>query len=376
MSTLKASEGWRSSPDRCPDDIADLVTITDPVKRRIVATIANTIIPHTRYENAMRWLQDAANNSGAGLEDFGGTLCGAPGVGKSTLLRMFVSSRGGPFIRSDGSEVRPVLRVVTPSNTSRRSLFDAMLEELGASDLAAGSDKDRKLLLKRQLQVQDVRLVIFDEFSHVVEDRTQTFTKAMAREVKEILSEKRGGCIFVGTLELAKINELYAQIKRRSFGDIELTPFSWDEGEDSEEWSGILEDLPAVLPIKPEVELHEGLLPMLIHQATDGILDNLMKFLARASMYSYDAAREQDPDKRVTDMRLTGASLWEAFEMLRRGSRAPNPFADYKPKRRRRGEIFVQSFALDEEMADEETSGLRAVPKPHMETFAKGSSRC
>lgn len=369
MRKARDLDAWRNPDGSFPDRIADMVTITDPQKRRIAATIANTVIPHERYLNAWRWLEDAANLSGAGLEDQSGILAGAPGVGKTTLLRAFVAERAGPFVLADGSEIRPVVRVVTPSNTSKRSLFDATLDALGANDLATGTDNMRKLVLQRQLEVQQVRLIIFDEFTHVVEDRSQLFTRMMAREVKEILSERRCACVFAGTLDLGKLNDLYSQLKRRSFGDVEITPFGWDDGADSEEWTTILENLPRTLPIKPAIALHEGVMPMLIHQATGGVLDNLMKFLARASLFAYDEHRERNPDIPIDDMRLTGASLWHAFEALRRGSREENPFERHRPKRRRPAAIFVRPF--EPYASDDEETGLRSRGRKRTETFSK-----
>lgn len=365
----KDLDAWRNPDGSFPDKVADMVTITDPLKRKVVARIANTVIPHHRYLNAWRWLEEAATLSGAGMEDQSGILCGDPGVGKTTLLRQFVSQRAGPFVLADGSEIRPVVRVVTPSNTSKRSLFDATLDELGASDLATGTDNTRKLVLRRQLEVQQVRLMIFDEFTHVVEDRTQHFTRMMAREVKEILSEGRCACIFAGTRELRRLNDLYAQLRRRSFGDVELTPFEWDEGEDSEEWTTILQNLPRAMLIKPELALHEGVTPMLIHQATDGLLDTLMKFLARASMHAYDRHREGAPETPLEEMSLTGVDLWWAFEALRRGSNAPNPFERHRPKRRPAADIYVQPYEPFD--PEEEASGLSGGPRKNPETFNK-----
>lgn len=117
---------------------------------------------------------------GTGNEATAGLLYGISGTGKSTVLRRFTKKFGGPFQTASGI-VRPVVRVVTPPNSQLGDFHDAILTALGAGDLSMGRPADKKRAVIAQLATQKVKLLILDEFTHVVEDRTERFTKKLMR---------------------------------------------------------------------------------------------------------------------------------------------------------------------------------------------------
>lgn len=335
-----------------PADIARIIDNADPEKTRMLARIGKAVIDHDRYLSAMEWLEDVYSEYDASREATCGILHGEPGVGKSTILRKFVDSRGGPFETSKGT-VRPVIRVVTPSNPTPGQIFDTLLAALGAAPFCVGSPSDRKAAVIRQLQLQSVRLVIFDEFTHVVEDRSEKFTKKAAREIKEFLSEKLCQVVFAGTEELDRLHQLYPQIKRRSGGDFLLTPFDWEEPRDRAEWKDVVELVDDTMLLKPQMALAEDRMAKKLHQASAGNLDNLMKLLFRATALAYDEG----------DKQIAQDILASAFERMRRGSKADNPFGTPRLRNRRP--------RLVDPVEDQELSSLSKRPRADRDSFAK-----
>ena len=296
-----------------PEDIADLIINPDPVRRAHLVKVGRMVIKHKQYKRSWKWLENTLHESGTGREAVAGLFCGVSGVGKSTILRQFTTKYGGPF-PTRTTIVRPVIRISTPANPKLENIWKTMLVALSSPDLICSDAEAMRLSIQTQLHKQSVKMIIFDEFTHVVEDRTENFTKRAVRGLKDLLSENHCQLIFAGTLELAGLDGLYDQVRRRNSGTVELRPIDWVE--DNKDWMTTLEYIQTELPLKCEPGLPNVEMARKMHLASNGILDHVMKLLFRATAYAYDG------DKEV----ITATTLADAFEHLRRGSKQANPF--------------------------------------------------
>ena len=121
-----------------------------------------------------------------GFETEVGLIYGKPGVGKSTAVQSFCTRWKKPIETPSGTK-RPVLLVQTPSKPTEIKLYQALLCALDCEDMI-GPLKEMKFAFTTQASLQKVRLVIFDEFQHVVEDRTDKAARVMVREVKQFIN--------------------------------------------------------------------------------------------------------------------------------------------------------------------------------------------
>jgi len=316
-----------------PEDIAKILSTQDPEKKRILTSIGTKVIQYAQYFDAWDWLEDVLNEAGTRMEATAGLLYGPSGVGKTTVLRQFVGHYGGPFDTPDGIK-RPVVRVSTPANPTLPNMFKAMVIALGAEEASSDNVSDLKSVLFRQIRQQDVKLMIFDEFTHVVEDRSQHFATKAVRGLKELLGENICQCVFAGTEQLESLHEIYKQFRRRSGGDFAMLPFDWADADDQIEWVKIMDGLQQQLPLKCVTPLGSSAMAKTMHIVSGGILDHVMKLLFRATSYAYD-------DEAGT---ISDAHLSSAYEVLRRGDKKrSNPFG---PSSRR-----VRSLSFNNDVA-------------------------
>lgn len=103
-----------------------------------------------------------------------------------------------------------------------------------------------------------------------------------------------------------------------------LFPFNWDDEDDQAEWLDIMDLIQGQLLLKVSPPLGSEALALMMHQASDGVMDHVMKLLFRATSFAH----------RDTAGSIALGHLAMAFERLRRGDDRPNPFG--KPPQRRR----------------------------------------
>lgn len=332
-----------------PNDITETLSNANPEKKAILLDVARIIVEGERYALAMEWLEECLLEANTGYEATTGLLYGPPGVGKSTALRRFLKKYGKSYETREGTK-RAVIRVVTPSNPNLGTLFDAMLNALGAGAVLGGKNPDKKSAVIAQLKCQGVKLVMFDEFTHVIEDRTHRFAANVAREIKEMLSEGRCQCVLAGTTDLPALHGIYPQFRRRSGGDHFIAPFDPEDPDDLEEWKDIMEAVGSELPIKVVNALDGEKRALDLLVSTHGVMDNVMKLLFRATSIAYDAGAN-----RITDQHLA-----DAFHKMRRGDvDTTNPFG--KPTKSVSKPTVTK--AEDEDL-DENWTNLRVQEKP------------
>lgn len=106
-------------------------------------------------------------------------------------------------------------------------------------------------------------------------------------------------------------------MRRRSAGDMMITPFDWGNEDDRKEWIAIVGEFGEALDLKPADSFRDERMAERLHKTSSGILDHLAKFLFRATSIAYDEDHEV----------ITEYDLWEAFERMRRGNfTAKNPW--------------------------------------------------
>ena len=328
MSTV--IEDLRTSDGLFPDDIVDILIGADPSKVKVYSHLRRMVVPHSRHVRGIKFLKHMLTYAKTGRESECGLLYGLPGVGKSTIISEFCGEFARPLETRRGT-LRPVLRIETPSQPNIGNLYRALLKSLGVSE-DSGKVPDMKNIFLAQIKQQSVRLVIFDEFTHVVEDRTEKFTNNLSREIKEFINKDLFNVVFAGTTQLTHVYDLYSQIRRRAESEQNVKPFDWGDDGDHEEWFDILEVTNANLPIRSQIALNKPAMAELLHRSCDGIMSGLFKLLVAASLAAAD--EEDDPELRL----IRPGHFWEGFESLRRllengkGDKL-NPFK--KPKTRK-----------------------------------------
>lgn len=225
-------------------------------------------------------------------------VLGPSGVGKSTVLRQFMSEMESE--RPDGMRV---VYVEVPSSPSPKTLASAILAGLGDPFAYGGRDTaeeklDRIVKLFAQLQTE---VLILDEAQHMVE-RSKSVQISTADWLKRFMNTCKTVVILAGlqrTEELLQPNE---QLRRRFSATFYFNRFDPDDPHGRRNFGGLLKVCQQQLPLAaisfttPETALR-------FHYATFGLIDYLIKIVDRAVQL---AAQQQCQE---IDMNLLAAAF-------------------------------------------------------------------
>lgn len=268
------------------------------------------------------------------LEGISLAVPGRSGAGKSQIIKRLrrdilkeaadaaglVASETG--IATPEGDWRPVLVVPTPPSVRIITLATAILTALGDEDPEFGVEGAKTARVRRKLQEQKVRLILFDEFQHLVEHRTDTFAFKAGDWLKSILNEQDGSAapveertgyfvhaIFFGRPSIAALFQQNGQFCRRNRGIAHLSAFDWVDVEKREVFLQTLQNLDLAMPFPEWSGFANPGYALDLHRATDGVIGRIMSLIQGAGMAAMDAGHS----------RITETVVSETFEFLEAG---------------------------------------------------------
>lgn len=247
-------------------------------------------------------------------------LIGATGVGKTTTVRSYAALF--PPTETQTGRQQPVLYLETPHPITVKGMTSALLAELG--DLAAfrGTQPFLNARLQHLLRVCAVRLVILDDFHHLIDKQTNRILRDVSEWLKVLI--KNSGIVFLvvgieGEMEeILKANPQLSRLFMREW----LRPFHWEASDKlrAEEFARLIGFVLQELNLRLSTDIAFSVWLSLIHQATRGVMSNIMNLFRHAQLIQRRAAQEGTP--------LTLAVVSIAYrERLEAHVALGNPFA-------------------------------------------------
>jgi hypothetical protein len=176
-------------------------------------------------------------------------IYGPPGCGKTALLsrltnRYRMYSTGSRF-------VTPVAYVSLPSDCSPKGLAVSILRALNVPGqiIARGNLESMTKQVEVHLKKQGVRLLILDEFHHLVKSGNTNVIYDASEYVKTLLNLRVCPIVMAGTEGARLVYRANKQIQRRSMGCFNLGEFNWSDANDREMLLDVLETFEANFPL-------------------------------------------------------------------------------------------------------------------------------
>ncbi|MGO2508570.1 MAG: TniB family NTP-binding protein [Vibrio hibernica] len=210
---------------------------------------------------------------------------GASGVGKTTIIKKYLKENKRKVeMRGD---IIPVLHIELPDNARPVDVARELLLEMG--DPLALYETDLTRLTKKLtdlIPAVGVRLIIIDEFQHLVEERSSRILTQVGNWLKMLLNKTKCPIVLFGMPYSKLVLQANSQLHSRFSIQFELRPFSYQGGKGI--FKTFLERLDKALPFEKEAGLATEHLQKKLYAFSQGNMRSLRNLIYQASVEAVD----------------------------------------------------------------------------------------
>jgi energy-coupling factor transporter ATP-binding protein EcfA2 len=256
---------------------------------------SRAIVQHPRFQELHDKIAECLEATAEDGEPQCLCLVGETGVGKTTLVRNYETAYPR-FETRLGTQV-PVLYLETPHPITVKGMTSAMLHALGDPRAFKGTQPEMNARLQGFLADCGTRLVILDDFHHLIDKQTNYILRDVSEWLKVLIKNTGIVYIVVGIEgETERILKANPQLSRL-FVREQLLPFSWQvENPDTVvKFSQLISYVQATLEITLAEEEPLPVLLFRVHQATDGVMSHIMNLFRQARRVQRRNGQEGQP---------------------------------------------------------------------------------
>ncbi|KPC52282.1 TniB family NTP-binding protein [Amantichitinum ursilacus] len=246
-----------------------------------IIQINKIYIAYPRFQRILFEIQRIQEESHATRTPRCMLITGETGVGKSSLIAQYIKMN--PSGKSIDGRVMPVLKIEVPLPATISALITAMLEALSADFANTGTLSKRRSNLVSLMTGCGVKLVIIDEFQHLVERGSDIKIGNVADWIKSLINETNIPIVLVGVPTAMAVLEHSPQLARRFPMRREIKPF--DFVREPSEFMKLLEHFDEQLPFARISGLADPDLAPRLFLASKGVFGHLAFLIQEASRF-------------------------------------------------------------------------------------------
>ncbi|UTW54821.1 ATP-binding protein [Kordiimonas sp. SCSIO 12610] len=210
------------------------------------------------------------------------TLCGETGVGKTTIIECFCKwvQDTAPHKKVRGE----ILSMSVPANATPKALASDMLVKLGDPAADKGSTMSMTDRIIHYIKELDIPMVIFDEFQHLVETKSDKVQYATADWLKSLLNETSCPFLLAGLPSLQNVFDANGQLQRRLIGQTSLNPMSIATPQSFEKFQLVLAMFAEQMPFDDAEYIYSETWAKALHVASGGAIGRVAKILIKTCL--------------------------------------------------------------------------------------------
>ena len=209
-------------------------------------------------------------------------VTGDTGSGKTTLIEQFVRKHPNT-VNSEQSE-KPILFTTLPENASPETASKQLLYDLG--DPLFYDSKDPSLLrskVTRLLEKCNVKLIVIDEFQHMIERGTSRVIHRTTDWLKLLISLNKAPIVVFGMPYSEVILKDNSQLSERLSARFHLAPFRVVDSQERKRYLTFLHELGKHLPFNRPINWEEDHLHVRLYAYSKGNMRRLRSLINEAA---------------------------------------------------------------------------------------------
>ncbi|HIC46204.1 MAG TPA: DEAD/DEAH box helicase [Methylophaga aminisulfidivorans] len=258
-------------------------------------------VAHPDAEKILKKIERCHKSRTISSEPRSMSLTGETGSGKTTLIEQYMLRH--PTLETAKTTTIPIFKSIIQPNTSIRDFIISVLKSLVSrvsnqreddvsDELLKGSLPAIRKRLYKYIAVAEVKLIILDEFQHLISSKSKKVLNDIADTIKTIINETKVPVILVGT---TKANEVFVEnpeMARRISEKIRLKPFSISSEEELKTYRKFLAHIDKSLPFIKLSNLAQLEMSIRFFAASNGYIDDTMRIIQDAGYSAIHANKD------------------------------------------------------------------------------------
>lgn len=283
---------------------------------RQASAISQAFVETRRVRKAFQRIDELLEH---GWEDSycrGLLLLGHSRAGKTHIVNNYIRLRSQEL--PDNAERPRFLKVEVQAGCTLKILATDLLIALDDPDPEGGSQADKTRRVAEAIERAGLDMLVIDEVQRLIDGDTDKVKRDVANWITGLLNRRLCPLLLVGERKATRVLEDNMHLKGRTFGEEELTPHSWSDTEDRQEFRAILHVLDGMLDLPEKSGLGTNETALRIYCYAEGLLGQAATLVSHAAVV---ARRDGRPC-------LTHDILAQAVDELTVGEdkQSPNPF--------------------------------------------------
>jgi hypothetical protein len=255
-----------------------------------MTVVEDTLIEHRAFAKAVKRLRQAFKYAHISPEPIGLAILGESRSGKSRVVEEL--EKDHPRTRTEEGAVVPIVRMVTPSNPAVGGMASLMLKELGDPDWAKGTVAQLQGRLVDMVKDCMVRMIVLEEFQHLVDSATQKVFYNVANWLKTLVEPTKVALVVCGLESSLPVLLQDEQFTGRLGAPLFMPRFDWEKDDQREEFVAILEGYNDAMAAYFKLpKLHGEDMSFRLWCASGGLVGLLAKLLRQIVWNACDAER-------------------------------------------------------------------------------------
>ena len=230
-------------------------------------------------------------------------VAGPSRVGKTAILRHY--KQRFPERLEERQLIRTVLFVRLDADTRLHSLISATLREMGDPRPDHGTPGHRTARALKLMELQQIEVVIYDEFQHLIDSDTDKIAYKAGDTVKSILNAGLCRVVMSGVTHAERVLHTNSQLIGRTRPSVYLQPLDWRDPDQRLEFRVFLNEIEKALGLPEPSGLSSVETAHRIHHFARGLNGYAHKLIREALVIRFT---EGEITSCITEDQLTRAA--------------------------------------------------------------------